>query len=311
MLIVGKRNSLYKVTGDPTTKASSLAVVPIYTKDSDSTGFTSPWAIAQVGNDVIYLDGFDIKRLSGIQEYGDIESASVIPHFKDYLQATVDKDYLQYAQFFHYKQKQQLWCSIPTGAATHLVFALDYRFKEVTKRYSFFPMGSLAANCLGGIESGTVLDLYMGDETGFVHQLDTGNDDNGVAITRYFVTSAAGNVLSDTNPITTGHEMRKQFQKSETHILSEQAALTMTPSYALNLMNDAQVRTSGNYTNLTAEVVTGSTWAGTGVKRKRLRFWGLNGKVLALKWTHAALAQNFTFYPSELHFDWKSGGEII
>jgi hypothetical protein len=299
------------VTGDPITKASSLAVYPVYTKDADSTGFTSPFAITQVGNDVIYLDGYDIKRLSGIQEYGDVESVSVIPHFKDYLKATVDKDYLKYAHFFHYKKEQQIWCSIPTGATTHFVFVLDYKFKEQTGRYSFYPMYNLAVNCFGGVEDGSVMNLYYGDETGYVHQLDIGDNDNGSAIARYFVTVASGNKTTwdESTSVYNGHEHRKQFQKSETHIYSQESALSMTPSYALNLMNDAQIRTLGNYTDLTAETVTG--WSGTGIKRKRLRFWGLSGKTLALKWTHSTVAQNFIFYPSEIHYDWKSANEIV
>ena len=84
--------------------------------------------------------------------------------------------------------------------------------------------------------------------------------------------------------------------------------LSMTPYYALDLMDDTQARTSGNYTALTAETVSG--WAGTGTKRKRIRFFGLNGKTLLLKWYHATVAQNFIFHPSTIHFDWKSGSEI-
>jgi hypothetical protein len=46
------------------------------------SGFTSKWAITQVGNDIIFLDGFDIKSLSGIQEFGDVEYNTIIPTFR-------------------------------------------------------------------------------------------------------------------------------------------------------------------------------------------------------------------------------------
>ena len=310
MLLVGKKNALYKAiagSGYPPTNGQYLEIRPVYTKDADSTGFTSPWAITQVGNDVIYLDGYDIKRLSGIQEFGDITSASVIPHFKDFLKATVSKDYLQYTQFFHYKKLQQIWISIPTGATTHFVFVLDYRFKEVTGRYSFYPMYGMELTCINGIENGEVLDIYAGDESGYVHQLDIGNDDNGAVIDRYFVNTFAGN---DEDTVT-GHTMRKQFLSSETFISPEQAALSMIPSYAIDLFDDAQIRTSGNYTALDTEVVTGSTWSGTGTKRKSIPFFGLSSKSLSLKWSHGTVAQNFTFFPSVLKFVWKSRHEII
>lgn len=312
ILLVGKKNALYKVSagsGYPPTNGQYLEIRPVYTKDADSTGFTSPWAITQVGNDLIYLDGFDIKRLSGIQEFGDIESASIIPHFKDFLKATVSKNYLQYTQFFHYKKLQQIWISIPTGATTHFVFVLDYRFKSVTGRYSFYPMYGMGLTCINGIENGEVLDIYAGDESGFVHQLDIGNDDNGIAIDRYFVNAFAGNDTE--NGVITGHEMRKQFLSSETFISSEQAALSMTPYHATDLFDDTQVRTSGNYTALDAETVTGSTWVGSGAKRKSIPFFGLSSKSLILKWRHNTVAQNFIFYPSILHFVWKSRHEII
>ncbi len=312
MLLVGKKNALYKViagSGYPPTNGQYLEIRPVYTKDADSTGFTSPWAITQVGNDVLYLDGYDIKRLSGIQEFGDIESASIIPHFKDFLKATVSKDYLQYTQFFHYKKLQQIWISIPTAASTHYVFVLDYRFKPLTQRYSFYPMYGMELTCINGIENGEVLDIYAGDESGFVQQLDTGNDDNGVAIDRHFVNVFAGNNAEQ--GLVTGHEMRKQFLSSETFINPEQTTLTMTPYYTVDLFDDTQVRTSGNYTALDAELVTGSTWAGTGTKRKSIPFFGLNSKSLALKWRHNTLDQNFTFYPSILHFVWKSKTEIV
>lgn len=307
MLLVGKANAMFKVTGAPATDATSLDILPVYTKDSDSVGFTSPWAITQVGNDIIFLDGYDIKRLSGIQEYGDIETSSIIPHFRDYLKDTVSKDYLQYAQFFHYKKAQQIWVSIPKTATTYLVFCLDYKFKEDTKRYSFFPMAfAEELSCFGGVEDGELVNMYAGFEDGWVRKLDTGNDDDGTAIDRYFVQVFAGN--DPQNGMTSGHENRKQFQVSDTFIKPD-GTLSMTPYCALNLMDDAQVRTGSNYTALTAETVSG--WSGTGTKNKRLRFFGLNGNTLALKWRHNTLGQNFTFAPSVLHFDWKSTARIV
>ena len=307
MLIVGKMNQLFKVTGAPATDGTTLSIEPIYTKSADSVGFTSPWAITQVGNDLIFLDGFDIKRLSGIQEYGDVETASIIPHFKDYLKSIADKDYLKYTQFFHYKQVQQIWVSIPTGASTHFVFVLDYKFKQQTGRYSFFPMYNLDMACFGGVEDGQAVDIYSGDESGYVWQLDTGNDDGGTAIDRYFV-----NVVSGNNPqqgLLYAHQFRKQFQLSDTYIEPTEDSLSMTPHYATNLMDDTQIRTSGNYTALDAETV--SDWTGTGTKHKKKRFFGLNGKTLALRWRHNTLAQNFIFQPSVIEYEYKNKIDIV
>ncbi len=307
-LLVGKLNNIYRVTGTTITDATALTVKPLYSKGGDNTGFTSPWGITQVGNDVIFQDGFDIKRLSGIQEYGDVEHTSIIPHLGDFLKDTVDKDYLKYTHFFHYKKQMQIWVSIPTGASTHYVFILDYRFKHITGRYSFYPLGNLVINCFGGVEDGEVVNIYYGDNTGFVRQLDTGNDDDGSAIERFFVNVVSGNKVEGQYPVVDKHVYRKQFLNSETFFLSEQAALTMTPYYALDLMNSAQIRTSGNYTALDAETVSG--WNGTGVKQKRVPLIGLSGNTLALKWNHSAVDENFTLYPSEVNYKWKKKNMI-
>lgn len=310
-LLVGKKNNLYRVVASdpakPTTDITGLAIKPLYSRSGDNVGFTSPWAITQVGNDVIFLDGYDIKSITGIQEYGDIEYTSIIPHIRGYLKDTVDQDYLQYTHFFHYKKNQQIWVTIPTGAATHFVFVLDYKFKKDTDRYSFYPLGELVVNCFGGVENGEVTDIYYGDETGYVRKLDIGTNDDGAAIDSYFVKMISGN-----NPQfkeLERHELRKQFHYSDTYINPNGGSLTMTPYYAIGLMDSEQVRTSGNYTALSAETV--SNWKGTGTKQKRVRFYGLSGKTMALKWSHSTVAQSYTIYPSMVNFEWKSKNSII
>jgi len=314
MLLVGKKNNIYRSysTSGVTTDGTTLAFQPLYSKSQDSIGFTSPWAITQVGNDVIFLDGFDIKRLSGIQEYGDVEHASVIPQCRAYIESVADKDYLQYTQFFHYKKEQQIWVSIPTGATTHYVFVLDYRFKRETGEYAFYPMGDLVVNCFGGVEDGEVINLYYGDETGFVHQLDTGNDDNGTAIDRYFVNVVSGN----NERVNNRHINRKQFMNTEAYIAGEQATLTMTPYYAVDCMDDSQVRDS-TYTSLGEESVAG--WSGgesggatmSGVYFKRIPAFGVNGNTIAVKWRNNTTAQNFTFYPSTIEYRMKKKNLIV
>jgi len=297
ILLVGKKNSIYKVTGIPATDVTTLSIDPLYSKSDDNVGFTSPWAITQVGNDVIFLDGFDIKRLSGIQEFGDVAYASVIPRFREYLKATVDKDYLQYAHFYNYKKKQQIWCSIPTGASTHFVFVLDYRFYNQTNEFAFYPMSGITVNVFGGLQNGEVTDLYYGDETGLTYQLDVGDNDNGSAIERYATYLIAG-----------GDQVyRKQFLNSETFILPTAATLKMTPYYATDLLDSEQIRSSGNYTTLGENDII-SNWSGNGTRFKRIPFLGhgVPGKTLALKWYHNRVAENFVIYPSEIKIKVKS-----
>lgn len=309
MLLLGKRNMIYKMystTGIPT-DASSFAIKPLYQKGDDNIGFTSKWAITQVGNDILFLDGFDIKRLSGIQDYGDVETASIIPNFREYLASIGDKNYIQYTQFFHYKKSQQVWVSLPTSATGRYVFVIDYKFRHKTGEYAVFPMGGIDAVVFGGVEDGVLVDIYFGDGGGSVVSLDVGNDDDGGAIERYAVTMVSGN-----NPkygATNRHEKRKQVNNTEAFIFPTGDTLTMTPSYAVDLMDSEQVRTSGNYTSLDAEVVSG--WAGTGTKHKRVPVYGVSGNTVAIKWTHEKISENFVLYPSSVPFHWKSNNMIV
>lgn len=304
ILLVGKRNAIYKVSGAPPTDGTSLSIKPLYSKSADSVGFTSQWAITQIGNDILFLDGFDIKRLSGIQEFGDIETASVIPHFKDYLASIADKDRLQYTQFFHYKKEQQVWISIPTSSTTYYVFCLSYKFKQITGRYAFYPMGGLVVSCFGGVLDGETTDIFYGDRTGYVYQLDEGENDNGSAIDRWFTKVFAGN----NEHVKNGHTYRKQFQSIENFIVPTESVLTMIPYYAIDLMDNAQVR-DGTYTALASETVT--DWEGTGTNHKKIRLFGLSGKSLAFKWRHNTVAQNFAFYQGDVSFDVKSKVDIV
>jgi len=307
-LLVGKQNTIYKVYGDPATDAATLNIEPLYSrsKESDNVGFTSKWAITQVGNDVIFLDGFDIRSLRGIQEFGDVEHNSIIPGFREYLESICAKDYLQNSQFFHYKKEQQIWVSMPTGAATHYVFVLDYKFKHKTGEYAVFPMGEIVANVFGGVEDGVNTNLYYGDETGYARQLDVGNNDDGAAIERYFTKIFAGNMPEQG---ALGYEeRRKQFDNSETFIRPEESTLTMKPYYALNVFDDIQARDI-SYTALDTQDIT--DWFGTGVKHQRVPLFGVNGNSIAIKWLHEAINENFVFYPSGLSFRWKSKAIIV
>ena len=307
-LLVGKQNTIYKVSGSPATDATTLAIEPLYsrTQETDNVGFTSKWAITQVGNDVIFLDGFDIKSLTGIQEYGDVEYNSIIPNFREYLESIADKDYLQYTQFFHYKKEQQVWVSIPTGASTHYVFVLDYKFKHKTGQYSVYPMSAITANVFGGIEDGVNNNLYYGDETGFVRKLDTGDNDDGAAIERYFTKVFSGNVAEQG---AFGYESRrKTFLNSETFINPTESALTIIPYYLIDALDDEQVR-DGTYTSLGSEDIT--SWFGTGTKRQRVTLPGISGFTLSIKWLHEKVAENFIFYPSKINFTWKKENMVV
>ena len=166
-------------------------------------------------------------------------------------------------------------------------------------------MGNIAANVFGGIENGVNQDLYYGDKTGFVRQLDVGNNDDGDAIERYFTKVFSGNVP----PEALGYETRrKTFINSETYIKASESTLSMKASYLVDTLDDTQVR-DGSYTALSTEDIT--TWYGTGTKRQRVTLPGISGYTLALKWLHETINENFIFYPSEVNFAWKKKNLIV
>jgi hypothetical protein len=311
MLLVGKLNNIYRVfsSSGVSTDASTLSIKPLYTQ-SEGVGFTSRWAITQVGNDILFLDGYDIKRLSGIQEFGDVEYTSVIPHFKDFLRDTVDKNYLKYTQFFHYKKEQQVWVSMPTSLTTHYVFVLDYKFRQDTRRYSFYPQADLAVSCFGGVEDGQLTNIYYGDETGRVYQMDTLNTDSGTTITSFVTNVFAGTNIEEGQLL--NHEVRKQFNRTKAYIRPKTNTLTMTPYYALDMLDSANVRAAENYTALEAETV--SNWSGAGlyspVKKKKVGLYGVSGESVALKWLHNTRAEDYEIYPSSIDYEYKSQIDI-
>jgi len=259
MLLIGKKNQLYMLTGAPETKSSTFRLQPLQTKSNDSIGFTSKNAIAQVGNDGIFLDGFDIKRFSGITQYGDIESASILANIKDFFRdssgAGLDKGYLQNAHFFHYKYKQQVYCSIPTGSDTRYWFVIDYSNFEIREQlklpfYSIYPMGGLTPLCFGGVEDGSKLNIYAGCNDGFVRKLDTGyNDDDPVDS---HVTWGFGLPSRRIQPVNIGLNVKYS------------TACTLEPSYAMGLQSYSEIIDSSNYTNLDSQDLTHSSWRGSG-----------------------------------------------
>jgi hypothetical protein len=301
-LMIGKKNNLYRMTGDPITDATSIEITPMFTKSSDNIGFTSPWAITQVGKDLLFLDGFDIKSLAKIEGTGDVETTSVIPHFRDLLRDNADESQLKYAEFFHYKKRAQIWVTIPKTTTTHYVFVLDYRFKEKTGRYSVFPMGDLEISCFGGVESGSTTNIYCGDESGFIRQLDIDESDDGVAIDRYFVSTISGNHPASTSAPAeiTAHERRKRFTEIEAFFLPMSDTLSMMPSYAIDLLDTNSV-IDGSFTAIGLENIV-DNWTGTGVLYKRIKLLGVAGNSISLKWALNRLNENFTAYPSNVGF---------
>jgi hypothetical protein len=299
ILLIGKLNQLWQLSGAPETASSTFRLIPLHTRgDRDSLGFTSKNAITQVGNDLVFLDGFVIKALSGIQAYGDVESVSIVGNIKDFLleDASLDKDYLKYAQFFHYKHKEQIHVSIPTGASTRLWFVIDYSNAEIRKalelpKYSFYPMSGLTPICFGGIEDGSKVNIYVGCHDGFVRQLDTGYNDDSTAIDSHVVW-VWGDKARDINPVDISLAIRQT------------TGCTLTPYYALGLQEWQQVRTSTNYTAMDAETVTDSTWkADKGVSHKVLSaFSEESGRSFAFKVRHNTLSQNFEIRDSALRF---------
>jgi len=260
MLLIGKLNQIYILTGAPETNADTFRLIPLQTKDKDSMGFTSKNAITQVGNDLVFLDGFSIKALSGVQAYGDVESVSIIGNIKDFFRdsagASLDKDYLQDSQFFHYKHKEQVWCSIPTGASTRYWFVIDYSNQALRQalefpKYSFFPMAGLTPICFGGVENGTQVDIYAGCEDGYVRQLDTGQNDTSTAIDAH-MTWSFGLPSQNLQPV----EIIISVKYS--------TACVFTPYYAMGLDDWESVITAGNFTALDTQDVTDSSWRGSG-----------------------------------------------
>lgn len=304
ILLIGKLNQIYQLSGAPETASSTFRLTPLQTRDKDAMGFTSKTAITQVGNDLLFLDGFTIKALSGIQAYGDVESVSIVGNIKDYLRnssgAGLDKTYLSKSHFFHYKLKEQVWCSIPTGQYSRYWFVIDYSNQEIRKqlglpKYSFFPMAGLTPLCFGGVENGSQVDIYAGCNDGYVRQLDTGYNDNDTAVDSY-VTWCFGNSMKDVQPISVNLNVRKNT-----------TSCTLKPYYAIGLQEWQEVLNSANYTAMTQEVVGDSTWlTDKGISQKLLMEFFLNtGRSFAFRLRHNTAGEKFEMRDSYFRYRLK------
>lgn len=296
ILLIGKLNQIYQISGAPETASSTFRLTPVQTKDKDSMGFTSKNAIAQVGNDLLFLDGFKIKALSGIQAYGDVESISIVGNIKDFLLQEIDSDYLQYSHFFHYKHKEQVYCSIPTSETERFWFVIDYsnvalRNALELPKYSFFPMAGLTPICFGGVENGSKVDIYAGCEDGFVKLLDTGDDDSGTAIESY-ATWCFGGQVKDIRPIDVTVGIRHT------------TGLGITPQYSIGLQEWQEITDSSNYTSLDSESVSGSTWvSNNGVYHKVFSdFMAESGQSFAFRLYHNTANQSYEIRDMSLNY---------
>lgn len=301
ILLVGKLNQLWQLSGAPETASSTFRLIPLHTRgDRDSLGFTSKTAITQVGNDLLFLDGFNIKALSGIQAYGDVESVSIIGNVKDFLTssqgASFDKDYLHLSHFFHYKHKEQVWCSIPTGETTRYWFVIDYGNQDLRKalelpKYSFFPMSGFTPTCFGGVEDGSRVNIYAGCNDGHVRRLDVGYDDDGVAIDSH-VTWVWGDKVRDISPVDISLSVRQT------------TGCTLSPFYAFGLQEWQEVIDASNYTAMDSETVGDRTWlVNKGVSHKILSsFCEESGPSFAFRVGHNTAGQSFEIRDSALQF---------
>lgn len=300
MLLIGKYNQIYSLTGAPETASSTFRLTPLQTKDRDNIGFTSKNAMVVVGNDLLFLDGMTIKRLSGISEYGDVESSDILFSMKEYLESDdgqgVSDQYLNASHFFHYKRREQIWCSVPTGYVSRFWFIIDYSHRELRKQlglpmYSFFPMSGVTPFCFGGVSNGTLTDVYSGSDDGFVRKMDTGTNDSDTAIDAH-ATWTVGDWESHISPAFLNLSVKYD------------TSCSLTPYYAMGLQDWRDIITSGNYTAMTEEDLTGASWVTNGnVSHKLLSsFYANTGKSFSFKLRHNTASQTFEMRSSLLRY---------
>jgi len=288
------------LTGAPETASSTFRIQPLQTKSRDSIGFTGKNAIAQVGKDLLFLDGLSIKKMSGISEYGDVESIDILANIREFFQdstngAGIDISLLKYSNFFHYKRKEQIWCTFPTSATTAFWLIIDYSNRSTREAlglpaYAFFPQAGLHPSCFTGIENGQTLDVYGGLYDGTIKKFDTGTNDINTAIDAH-ATWAFG--IPERNITASNGILNIEYS----------TACSLTPSYAYGLQDWKSLRTAGNYTALAAQDLTDSSWHTTGnvAYKKFCDFMYGQGKSFALKIRHNTASQAFTMRPSSVN----------
>lgn len=304
ILLIGKLNQIYQLTGAPETASSTFRLTPVQTKDGDSFGFTSKNAVALVGNDVLFLDGFNIKAMSGVNRYGDIEALSVIGNIKDYFRdpsgAGLDKGLLQNTHFFHYKYMEQIHVSVPTGVLERYWFVIDYSNQDIREqkglpRYSFYPMSAgFVPMCFGGVKDGSRVNIYAGCDDGYVRRLDVGTNDGLTAVDSYMT-------------FCFGHESRNIQPKYVNLNVKYNGSLSLSPYYAVGLTSWEDMIDSANFTALSSEDVTDSSWrSNNDTAYKRISGMMYNtGKSFAFKLRHNTAGETYQMRQSALGYTAK------
>ena len=154
-----------------------------------------------------------------------------------------------------------------------------------------FPLTGVTPISFGGIENGSRVDVYVGGDDGFVRKLDTGTNDTSTAIDSH-ATWAYGDGARNIQPAFLTLNVKYD------------STCTLQPSYAMGLQDWQGLTTSGNFTNLSSQDLTDSSWRTQGnVSYKKLADMYQNtDRSFAFKLRHNTASETFEMRKSSFWY---------
>jgi len=193
-LLITKENHLYLLSGNSPSTYDILEV-------ASPVGCSGNQTLARnEGGDCIFYGGRGVYITDGVRV--SCVSNAIEPLFTNEGSPpwTVDhtRNYLSHGVYDHKRKRYYLWVTSSGSTVTDKCLVADFNLMDDNGQPAWFPW-DLPANVSGTLRSNDELEVYIGDESGFVYKLNTGlNDGAGTTGTKSgTATSTASNSLTD------------------------------------------------------------------------------------------------------------------
>ncbi len=290
VLYVFKLNRLYKIHGSPITDATTISYDPV----SNTIGASGHKCVSRCGNDILFLDGTNVRSLRTVETYGDVKESLVNVRVKNAMESLVATTALAEARLFNHVDKNQLWICLPGQGILDrctVIFVLDY----LEQRYAWTRWSGINLTNITGVYSGTELRPYFGRYASGAHvvaRADYGNNDNDAAIDGYFITRAFDFGVS---------HYKKTYRYLRTTI-GQTGNQDLTITYGTDFANSiTQSLYDGDASLWDVAAWDGGTWDNnTNYTTKTHGLEGITATNVQFKFRNNQANQPFTFYEGVL-----------
>jgi hypothetical protein len=172
LLLIFKDRSLYGLTGN-TPATFNLFLV------NNNFGCLNNRCVANVGQDLLFLDSHDIYSLTTVTNSGSIQPKPIGSEMVKKTLATLNTTFKDKAWVCHHPDRREVWFAIPTGANTECdtILVYYYNVDAQGQPINAWSVRTGATNTCGLLYDKT---FYTGSSTGYINLWFTTSGYNGV-----------------------------------------------------------------------------------------------------------------------------------